>query len=1298
MNMFLTRWQTSKTPGILCPICKKVCTIDEDIGAVQWAGMCMRCYAEEAERANAPEPMVCLQVEPEVKQTIEFVPPIEKITPEILKEEVAIIPVVKPIEVSTVSNPALFDYDKRMEYLRTLGSTTEAGMTYNIGKNNKDEHLFIAHLFGWPYDLWIHDYDEAERVYFWFASFRGLNDQDAEWGYVFLDELLEQNKSSALVKIERDFYWEPKTLEELKGSPVADLPFNPPVLEQVNTPAPAVEVRQYQKYEVVERTTDLTERRRNNQISEEAPEWIYQNYSGKWKLHDVEFRGNFHDYTVAKQEFELGQFFTPDWLLKKMVGLVNPTKKSRVIDISCWMWRVFNYIENEDWCHGIEIDDQVKDRCQILFPKAHLLQRSYESPVRSWHKSMDYSIGNPPFNIIFRWFYDHPLASQKDEEDGWRWVVVSQDMYVDATRYYLREAGVSIFVAPQSWLTLERHKKILNYINEHFYFIAEFDLPLDTFKEYQINFPTKVILLQKRRDGHQFIHDKYVGTMENFIGTKQHKFFLEQKQWLDDTHRRTALEALKSDAVARDIESYSRYKMIKRIWDYQNETGDRLIRPAETFQSIVIWSRYSSMVELEKTVMKKFKPKKKMRDYLWVRCYKRDYQICFDRTVPAVTEYLNRYEFKYGTIVDWEAKTRTYSIRYSFNINDLIIHQDTRDKFLYFVNFFRDNKLEMEYKGEVKEIKYAEEFDPIKFLNQRIKDYEHNSMDTALLQSTPEYEYWYEQLNDIEFWDKKLLPHQKEDLACMLQKRYALVSHWTWLGKTLTWIAWATFKWGKTLVVSPAVNVLDPWAQQLKEYTKKSAFILKKWKDIRKYNWEDFLVVSLESLPTISKSLRALHFRNLIVDESDNVKSKTSTRFKELRAMARNFKNKIMMSGTPTRNNVNEIYNQIELLCNNSVNMICYADKKIEYNRSYRDWRETRNENFMRPFPAWGGHKHFTETFSPKKLTCFWAAQTNQDIFQKDALDKLMRSVRFTRDFDIEKPRINAVLNIEDTWEHKEYKQILVPMNDKEKAVYEYILDAFAKEVEQYYRSRHDGATASMLVIMRQILNLMQGTSHPWTYHDENGVPIFWDEDIKTSSKIEKSMEIIEQAFKEWRKVMMASPWRDTADMLESKFIFKGFTTFRIESEMSKQKRASIVSEFRKYEWPAIITGTMGCLKSGLNLPEVSVVIAESYPWNFAQLHQYAARAVRLNSTEKTMIYCLCAEGSFDINVFALMLKKEVANTFIKSSDDVIVDELAKEFWTSTDVFGSAMQMVRERVWGRMKWSIAWWEKSLQSN
>lgn len=55
-------------------------------------------------------------------------------------------------------------------------------------------------------------------------------------------------------------------------------------------------------------------------------------------------------------------------------------------------------------------------------------------------------------------------------------------------------------------------------------------------------------------------------------------------------------------------------------------------------------------------------------------------------------------------------------------------------------------------------------------------------------------------------------------------------------------------------------------------------------------------------------------------------------------------------------------------------------------------------------------------------------------------------------------------------------------MSKTEEKVYDFILTDLANQMEAYYKAKHDGATASMLVIMQQIMKLMQGTSHPWTF------------------------------------------------------------------------------------------------------------------------------------------------------------------------------------------------------------------------
>lgn len=150
-------------------------------------------------------------------------------------------------------------------------------------------------------------------------------------------------------------------------------------------------------------------------------------------------------------------------------------------------------------------------------------------------------------------------------------------------------------------------------------------------------------------------------------------------------------------------------------------------------------------------------------------------------------------------------------------------------------------------------------------------------------------------------------------------------------------------------------------------------------------------------------------------------------------------------------------------------------------------------------------------------------------------------------------------------------------MNKTEEKVYDFILTDLANQMEEYYRALHDGATASMLVIMQQIMKLMQGTSHPWTfegYKDEEGVyHQVYDLPTKTSTKLEKACTIIDEVFKRpgANKVMMASPWKATSERMVEMFREKGYEVFHLQSEMTKHKRAALVSAFRSWPGNAII-------------------------------------------------------------------------------------------------------------------------------
>jgi len=1144
-----------------------------------------------------------------------------------------------------------------------------------------------------------------------------------------------------------------------------NLPFSSAEEPASSTPLDWFNKPGYKKYEVTPRSSDRKDRLLWNMVAEHGEDLtsLYQGFSGKGGLHDLSFseHQNFHDYTKAKQEFELWQFYTPDNIAETMVKILQIPMSAKVMDPTAGVGRFFNFIPNELRLYGFDNDYEANHVRYTLFPginenkSVHWNRDIFDGPY-SW-EGIQYVIGNPPFNLTRMYQFSHPLASQTDEEEGGKGILLSQNSFLFSTSKSLTPGGISFFIAPATYLSGTRDSKAIAYMKENFYHIADIHLDDKAFSEYNVVFPTKAILLVKKEPTLVFDMEPFIGTfdkIEEFLLSPQYQKFLELKKIADFAQAKIKIQSMKVEAKDRDEKQYLKMQVLKNLYErYRSEPQE--IEDDMDQKSLKIANRTLDRIEEEKAILEvnlgsyhqwrdlltkqsrrlfreAHRPEREHEMYVEIIIGR--YDIIVRRSNSHVSAYLNQQEnqFSFGGGLKWVEK--------KYSKNTLATNQDSYDEFIEAIKFLsNDNhfvvlgekKIKLEFRLQKGLMKHIEKFRKL---------YRLNSMDTALIRTEfpVEFEENYDRLAELVFptFDKEgnpkkitLLPHQLEDLSALLLKRNGLISWDTGLGKTLGAIVWSMFKGGTTLVVAPAVNTIDPWLQQLREYRPDaSVFLCKTKKDIFKYKWEDYLIVSLESFTTRKKGepspffeweLLKHHFRNLILDESDNAKSKTSKRFKSLRGIAKSFKNRMLMSGTPTRNNVAEIYNQLELLCQNSNAMMCWATQRVEYDRSSREYDYFPNPYYGKPFPPRWGHKAFEDTFSPKKTTCFGANESNQDIFNKDILDTLMRSIRFTRDFNEEKSRINQALGLEDSGDYYEYKQVTVPMSEMEIAIYNYILAVLADALEKAYLSgetvqvwtqslgngaRHDRATAKSLVIMQQILQLMQGTSHPWTfteYQKDGEVHKLYTLEDQTSTKLEKACEIIDDVFsKEWNhKIMIGSPWRPTVEGMLKKFDKKWYMVFHLDSSMSTRARAKLVTEFRMYDGNAIILWTIGVLKSGLNLPEVNTVIVESYPWNFAQLHQFAARAIRLNSTDKTTIYCLTSEGSFDINVFSLILKKEVTNKFVRSSVETSMSELSEEFGVeSDDLFEQALQMVRERVGTEMRGTIKWWEKPVQES
>ncbi|MFI3239120.1 MAG: hypothetical protein R3Y22_00810 [Bacteroidales bacterium] len=108
----------------------------------------------------------------------------------------------------------------------------------------------------------------------------------------------------------------------------------------------------------------------------------------------------------------------------------------------------------------------------------------------------------------------------------------------------------------------------------------------------------------------------------------------------------------------------------------------------------------------------------------------------------------------------------------------------------------------------------------------------------------------------------------------------------------------------------------------------------------------------------------------LLFDESDEITNPTAKRTRDILNVFRRAKFKLLATGTTTRNTINELYSQFELLYNNSANLICQCSRSYYLNKELDvKWKD--NDYFGKPFPARGGANLFKSCFSPGKASVF---------------------------------------------------------------------------------------------------------------------------------------------------------------------------------------------------------------------------------------------------------------------------------------------------------------------------------------
>ncbi len=975
------------------------------------------------------------------------------------------------------------------------------------------------------------------------------------------------------------------------------------------------------------------------------PEIIYNTYTGIGGLHGLKQSdfANYHEYSKAKKEIEMGQFFTPHFICKTMVELIEPDFYDSVIDMCCGMGNFFNHLPNQSNCYGFDIDQNAVSVAQYLYPQAQISK----CDIRAYNPDMlfDYVIGNPPFNLDF---------------DGKQ----SQFYYMEKTSQILKPTGILLFIVPVSFINSEFWEKTkVTSINEDFSFIGQTKLDDNAFSSTGVErFETKIMAFMRFSNHIEmkpYNADEFISITElktridnakNIRNEVKHQVHLETRELTSEETIRNEYKLKKYLYEIKTHKTLQGYypKAIRLVTKLKTQ------RPPENCNQ----QEYAKWESRKLTYPKVFKVLKE-------KIHK---QNGIDRSKTTVLERTRNKEIalvrtKYG----YKLKAYVPGLLYKF-----------KKVYTPFYDLILDStplleppkwtaKLRQQYKSAIKEItKKRREFEK---QNIPFDDLPH---DPAIDRYIDSLTFFNKDLEECRFTTM-----QKQDMGLIFQKRYSLLNWEQGCGKTAVGFHYGKYmmdqhKVRNVIILAPAIAVNLTWIPYLNRNNTPYRFV-NSWMDFEDIPQGYFLVFSISMLDKLKRNIKRFMKMNsqkvcILFDESDEITNPKADRTEVTLDCFRRAKYKLLTTGTTTRNNINELYCQLILLYNNSVNMMCFCTETYYQNKE-KDIEEEDNPFYGQPFPARYGVKLFRECFCPTKASVFGIEKMNQDIYNKQHLWNIISKTIITRKFK------------ELAGDKYEIITHTVKPSPGEYEVYKKILQEFCEICYIFFTSTGDTRKEAALKLIRQIQLLIKACSVP------NMMPGYFGSHFpRKSHYIERLINKIEG------KVCIGCITLKALSMYED-YLRKTCPDrpiFIIKGDVSFKKREKIISQFEATPNGLLIC-TQQSLKSSANIPSCNEVIMESLQWNVPKMAQFYFRFIRLDSKENTNVHFVTLKDSIEQNLMALVLTKERLNEFIKSGEVKEQSDIFDEFDISLSLIESLLRREQDDegkfyiTWGSQK-------------